>query len=441
MKNKTNLIKRIRNIIVGNTLPANEDLRLDTSEGEKKGVLKYKGNPIIGGGGSSDYSSTKQTVTLFDDTIEVSPTDGGIYQYVVEDIDFDLIVGENYTVVFDGTSYDVEATTFTSPFGDEAAALGESNDYHPSFETYPFNIMSFTENGVKALIFYTNTEGSHTVEIKQEETVTTTTPEFKSAVDSVTGYSIDKGYETLYDGTVETVEDDGFFYGVIASKITFVEGDTYKVTFNGTEYTCKCFDDYGILTIGTSYVGAEGYDWSTYPFYINTPSDNTELLTNQEGSCTLKIEHITASTKTTPAFESMIQGIAGGGAASGCQIIYPDSISYVDNLYSQYNKAPEAGNIYFIPFIDEGLSEGGLSERGHLYPVHIDELTNDNNDFSGYATIIGTPIITVDGTLTALDFDGVINPSIVGTSGLQITYNSLNGYRLSYREVTAPPIG
>lgn len=62
MKNQTNLIKRIRNIIVGNTLPANEDLWLDTSEGEKKVVLKYKGNPIVGGGSNSGYSSTKQLV-------------------------------------------------------------------------------------------------------------------------------------------------------------------------------------------------------------------------------------------------------------------------------------------------------------------------------------------------------------------------------------------
>ena len=46
MKNKTNLFRRIRNIIVGNTLPKNEDLWLDTSEGEKKATLKYKGNAI-----------------------------------------------------------------------------------------------------------------------------------------------------------------------------------------------------------------------------------------------------------------------------------------------------------------------------------------------------------------------------------------------------------
>lgn len=52
MKNETNLFKRIRNIIVGNTLPKNEDLWIDTSNGEKNAVLKYKGYPIVGGSDS-----------------------------------------------------------------------------------------------------------------------------------------------------------------------------------------------------------------------------------------------------------------------------------------------------------------------------------------------------------------------------------------------------
>ena len=58
MKNKTNLFKRIRNIIVGNTLPKNEDLWIDTSNGEKNAVLKYKGNPLIGGGGGGQSNCT-----------------------------------------------------------------------------------------------------------------------------------------------------------------------------------------------------------------------------------------------------------------------------------------------------------------------------------------------------------------------------------------------
>ena len=441
MKNQTNLIKRIRNIIVGNTLPANEDLWLDTSDGEKKSVLKYKGNPIVGGGGGGstnpDYNVTKQTVTLFNDTVETQEL-GGIYQAVVENIDFDLIAGENYTVVFDGTSYDVKA--IVSPYDEDNVLLGEINGGGPSFETYPFVIMYADEEGAKSMMFVTTIEGSHTVVIKQEEETVTATPEFKSAVDSVTGYSIDKGNETLYDGTVETVVDEEYNIGIITPTITFVEGDTYKVTLNGTEYTCKCLSSLGVLYVGALY-GDEGFDWSTYPFSIDTQSTNhqgtqleTELCTNQEGSYTLKIEHLTFPTKTTPAFVSMIQGIAGSGSTSGCQIIYPDDIVWSSSLCSIYNNPPEEGKIYFIPFMDNG-STGGE----YLYPVYISELTNDNNQISGSATIIGTPIVTDNGTLTVQPFNRTINPSRGNTKGLLIDYYSNNNeYRLSYGTVFVP---
>lgn len=64
MKNKTNLFKRIRNIIVGNTLPKNEDLWIDTSNGEKNAVLKYKGNPLTGGGGRSTGGATISSIVI-----------------------------------------------------------------------------------------------------------------------------------------------------------------------------------------------------------------------------------------------------------------------------------------------------------------------------------------------------------------------------------------
>ena len=42
-----NVFKKIRNIIVGNTKPSDDALWIDTSEGESKAVIKYKGSPIL----------------------------------------------------------------------------------------------------------------------------------------------------------------------------------------------------------------------------------------------------------------------------------------------------------------------------------------------------------------------------------------------------------
>lgn len=433
MKTK-NIFKKIRNIIVGNTQPNNDALWIDTSSGEKNAVLKYKGNPVVGSGsngGSSTnpgYTVTKSYTTLEDETI-TTVVDGDFNGAGFPEA-VDIIVGDTYKVTFNGTEY-----TCVAFDDDEATRLGAPFDYDNNgydFSTYSFNITTYLAGrGGYVTIICTASAGEYSVKIEHLEESVETTEDFKAAVDSVTGYSIDTSNEILFDGTVETVDDEGNNVGIITPTITFVEGDTYKVTLNGTEYICKCLNDDDIIYVGASYIDDIGLDWSTYPFYIETFNTGggvyeTEVYTSEEGSYTLKIEHLTTSTKTTPAFESMIQGIAGS-STYGCQIIYPDSVSWIDWVYSQYNTAPEAGNIYFIPFIDNDSPY-----RGYLYPVHIDELTNNNNVFSGFATIIGNPIIMDNGALTAQPFDGTINPEDP-KKGLCIRYYQPNNYyTLSY---------
>ena len=73
MNNKPTLFKRIRNIIVSTIMPRyQEDLWLDISNGDKNAVLKYKGNPLVGGGSESgsDYQSSGSIVK---DMIEQGP--------------------------------------------------------------------------------------------------------------------------------------------------------------------------------------------------------------------------------------------------------------------------------------------------------------------------------------------------------------------------------
>lgn len=362
---------------------------------------------VLGGGGSNtnpDYNVTKQTVTLFNDTIETQQAEEDLYQGVVMNVYFGFVAGETYTVVFDGTSYDIKA--IPSPFQEGFVILGEI-DGGPSFETYPFNIMYGEPEGIKVMMLYTNTEGSHTVEIKHEEETVITTPEFKSAVDSVTGYSISEGYETLFDGTVET-EGDGDFWGMITPAITFIEGDTYKVTFNGTEYICKCFNDAGDLMIGAPHYEEEGIDWSTYPFnivtyYIGQGQYETSLATNQEGSCTLKIEHLTSSTKTTPAFESMIQGIVGNN--SGNQLKMPDQIvrRRMENddfqvYYCLYESLePLQSGIYLTTF---------NPNPGDTY-YDIYQVMYDAN--GNYAKLLSPLIVNDGGEISIPRFNSIIN--------------------------------
>lgn len=424
----------------------NHELLLEINDDNTPKALKQRVNgdqfkTILGegSGGSNNpgYNVTKQTVTLFNDTIEMIEVQG-IYGVEVSNPDFNLVAGETYTVVFDGVSYDIEATEIPNEGG---VVLGEFDQSGLSFDAYPFIIIEQTspETVEVILMFGTPTEGPHTFVIKHEEETVTPTPEFKDAVDSVTGYSIDKEYETLYDGTVEVggSDSDSYFSGRIVPTITFVEGYTYKVTFNGAEYVCECFSDGNYLCIGALYIGV-GPDWSTYPFEIERDSNNedseTVLNTNQEGSCTLKIEHLTVSTKTTPEFVSMIHSIAG---SANCRIIYPDDIVWTGGVHSRYNKEPEAGNIYFIPLTDVNSTQ----TNQYLYPVYIEEFNKD--DGSGTARTIGTIIVNDNNTLTVLPFNSSINPQDSDIDGLCIGRTPLledatQYYKLFYGKIVDP---
>lgn len=420
-------------IVTGNeNTVENHELLLELNNDNTPKALKQRitgdqFKSILGEGSSNNanpgYNVTKQMVTLFNDTIETQESQG-MYQAEIENIDFDLIAGENYTVVFDGTSYNVKATA--SPYDRDDVLLGEMDNGGPSFETYPFVIIYADEEVAKNMMFATSTEGSHTVEIKHEEETVIPTPEFKSAVDSVTGYSINIEKNTVFPNEYNIVNpiiiENGaveaqFTYSVIQSDLFLKPNTDYIVTINGDVYNVTSDDRREILLEDTN----SGID-HIQNFFVERTC--WFVLTGDPGLYDIKIEEGTTQVTTIPEFESMIQGIAGVG--SSCKIIYPDAISWIDTLYSQYNEEPEAGNIYFIPFIDTGSTNGK-----YLYPVYINELTNADNQFSGSATIIGTPIIVNNGTLTVLDFDGVINPSSLDTSGLQIVY-SHNAYRLSY---------
>ena len=217
----------------------------------------------------------------------------------------------------------------------------------------------------------------------------------------------------------------GLFLYALAYNLFLKPNTDYIVTVNGNVYNVTSDNRRKILLEDTN----SGID-HIQNFFVERTC--WFVLTGDPGLYDIKIEEGTTQVTTIPEFESMIQGIAGVG--SSCKIIYPDSVTWVDSVYSQYNEEPEAGNIYFIPFTDVGSTTGQ-----YLYPVHIDELTNDNNQFSGYATIIGTPIIVDNGTLTVQPFDITINPT-PSAKGLCISYYEQDDYyKLSYDNVQVIP--
>lgn len=95
-------------------------------------------------------------------------------------------------------------------------------------------------------------------------------------------------WQTVFEGSVTTTAEDNVFSGKIEG-LGSLTANTIKVTFNGVEYTCERDQD--------GYYGApfnfetEQYDWSKFPFVINTSEPGeTWLVTETAGTYTLKIE-------------------------------------------------------------------------------------------------------------------------------------------------------
>lgn len=91
-------------------------------------------------------------------------------------------------------------------------------------------------------------------------------------------------WQTVFEGSVETVDDDGEIFGIIENLT--LTGDSIKATLNGTEY---------ILPKTEHGYGAEnesGLDFSTYPLFIAPVEgvDSCNLWTPTAGTYTLKIE-------------------------------------------------------------------------------------------------------------------------------------------------------
>lgn len=88
---------------------------------------------------------------------------------------------------------------------------------------------------------------------------------------------------TTHTGIGSTVLGDLAYSEIITA-------DTIKVTFNGTEYTCTKTAEGSENYYGAEW-SEEGYDFSTYPFAIESRDDHSNyLLTETAGTYSIKIE-------------------------------------------------------------------------------------------------------------------------------------------------------
>lgn len=213
------------------------------------------------------YIETDLTEILPETTIAIdSENGGGFYEKAIG-----LVVGNNYTVTWNGTEYNCIAQDYQPESGMEAIGitLGNMSSVTGGEDTgEPFVILELYPDYAEAqgfLVGIVAFDGS------------------ESAVLSITGegeiiHKINNkylpdgvGYEEtvtlLPSMTISRTESESYFS--INSSIQFTEGDTYIVTWNGTKYTCTATKYYNsFICIGNGDKLAENGGDTGEPFAI-----------------------------------------------------------------------------------------------------------------------------------------------------------------------------
>lgn len=143
------------------------------------------------------------------------------------------------------------------------------------------------------------------------------------------GWSVQSTIDTCFDGTVESRA-----MLTLTSELSTEIGATATITFDGTPYSCTCFDDDGVPTYGAPYE-----DYTTYPFNISYGHGAWGVIAEDEGTHTLKIEATTESLEVGDDFQS--------ASRSAVESIVPLMIIFGGTTWQQAYDAMTAGRMVY----------------------------------------------------------------------------------------------
>lgn len=222
--------------------------------------------------------SKSESVILVDESASLH---NGVYYFTTS---FPLNIGQTYTVVFDGTTY--ECVAFKDSGNYNRATIGGS---YGNYSTYPFNIyvMSASYTGIK-----TGTTSTHTVKVTTvNETVQQLDEKYipdtfaKSAdvestindVQNTLSDKIDKkanitdianGFIVNVSATLNSSSWDGCVYG--ADKYVVVNGTSFAYSTDGRNWT------HGTLPSSASGIAYGNGMFCTYPYSGSTVCYSTD---------------------------------------------------------------------------------------------------------------------------------------------------------------------
>ena len=234
--------------------------------------------------------------------------DGGSVSYVDFEYALNLEEGKTYIVEYDGNKYKAEITYDEQ---EEAYLFGYSyNDLYDCISSgitppQPFAIAPYYDFSGFSVIALE--DGTHTLKIMYPTIKTIDTkylPEYLQPCDGVTKTTILEELSIRCSGDCDLSDD-----------ITLIEGHTYIVTWDGTEYECIAWCNEGGATIvgnGDIWGGNGG---NGEPFSINSEGGSTTYLNvDESGTYTIKIEEVQSTQYINPKYlpEYLQFGETGG---------------------------------------------------------------------------------------------------------------------------------
>lgn len=156
------------------------------------------------------------------------------------------VPGVEYTIVYDGTTYTCQSVSDSNGI----VIIIEPEDASFTIQyVYMYGMCSFVDN-------VTPVESQKVVNI---------------SIDKILEDGSTEVLVTATDYTLTLSETDNAYYHSYTASADgpFEVGTTYKITCDGTEYTCTCYDANGVITLGNMTIyaaSAESYENTGEPF-------------------------------------------------------------------------------------------------------------------------------------------------------------------------------
>ena len=240
-------------------------------------------------------SKAVQTTTLMEEQELAFAVSNGLYTAIITNAS-EIVVGQTYTVVWDGTEYECVCFVFNSmlALGNLSIAGAVDNTGEPFIYGYNPN-----ESFGQFATF--DTSASHTISVKTVTEVLT-----PMAYDYMPEGYPTKSIQTvqlLPPGIYSFTQDHDLYLGINIPKVELVAGKTYKVMWDGTEYECISYIDDNFASVGNKHIQDNSADDTGEPFYIGDSGNNYSFAyTNSNADA-----HIIGISKETEAITPMAE--------------------------------------------------------------------------------------------------------------------------------------